>query len=112
MMAQDILSIAANIAQITTALVAVIAYGSYRWAIFKRRKRIEDYLWTLIVSPPTRNDPRERTVDDLMTALGLSKEEALRAVFSSKVINRDLRNGSGPVTSRIWVSHIDRNPQN
>ena len=108
MTAQDILGILANLAAIVTAVVAVYAYSQYRLNIYWRRKKIEDYLWHIVTSPQGLNDPSDRSIEQLVTELGMSEQDIMSVVFSSPLIERILGGGTGPTASRLRVNHRDR----
>ena len=102
----------ANIAEIVTAIVAALAFGSYRFGIWRRRKRVEDYLWSTVTKPRWATDPVERTVDQLVTELWMSEQDILSAAFSSRNISRRLEGGSGPIGGRLRLSHVDKHAAN
>lgn len=105
---RDALEAVADVASIATAVIASLAYGTYRWANYRNRKRVEDYLWDIVVSPRWPNDPGERTVDQLVTELGMSDQDIMAAVFSSKWIHRELGGSLAPITARLKLSHKDK----
>lgn len=104
------LGIFANIAAIAPAVVAVLAYGSYRWNIRKQRVKVEDYLWSIVIKPPTRSDSGDRSIEQLVSALRMSEEDVCRAVFGSKHIVTEILGPAGPLSIRLRVSHADAHP--
>jgi|SRR5579859_2174988 len=80
-----VLETAANIAQIMTAIVAVVA-SAYYWRD-QRRKRIkmEEYLKAEKKDNPNRHI---HTTLHLMANIGLTEDEILRASFRSRHIKR------------------------
>lgn len=91
-----------HLAGITTAIVAVLAYGGYSLRKIRRRQAVEKYLLlarngtsgTRVVSA----DKGQRTLLHLSAALKMTEAEILEVAFSSKRINT--LNGTDPVTKR------------
>lgn len=79
------LEIAANVAEILTAVVAGFAYIHYRLSQSRKRKRLEHYLRSERVSNPKR---RTHTILHVMAQVALTQEEVLRASFDSSHIDR------------------------
>ena len=81
---RDFLEILSNGAAILTAAIASIAYGRFVAAERRRRKTLEDYLRD---EKLMGDDQGRRTVLHLMSSLGMTEAEVLKAGFTSKVIS-------------------------
>ena len=79
------LEVAANVAAILTALGAGWAYGSYRWALWIKRKRLERYL-----KRARKTKFVKRGTIRLMSDLGLTESEVLQASFRSRRTRRSV----------------------
>jgi len=79
----EMLEIGANIASITTALLAGAAYGLYQWDKYQKRMRLENHLKH--GEPGTRGP---RPVAYLVAELGMTDTEIMDAAFRSKCITR------------------------
>ncbi|MQW85976.1 hypothetical protein [Sinorhizobium saheli] len=95
------LAILANLAAILTAVIAVWAYGQYRWERWRKRVRLENYL----------RDERGighgegHTILDLVAHLGMSEAEIADAAFRSKVIRRRVTVDSSGRPDRLVLVH-------
>ena len=107
----DLLGTVANIASILTFAGAITGYGIFQTAKKCRRKKIENYLWDLVINPRWAGDPGDRSVDQLVSELGMSERDIFDAAFNSRHVSRRLNGGTAPVSSRLRLSHADKNPQ-
>jgi hypothetical protein len=79
------LEVCANIAAILTAIVAGLAWGAYRYDLYRKRKRLEAYLKA---EKEKGTDKGQRTMLHLMVRLGLTEAEVMQASFRSKHLIR------------------------
>jgi hypothetical protein len=82
------LDLAGNWAAILTAVVAVFAYGNYRWDRRSKRRRLEEHLRR---EKRMGHDDGQRSIQHLMAYLGMSEKDVLEAAFASKVVERRTR---------------------
>ena len=75
----------ANLAEITTALLAAIASVWYWWDQHRKRITLENYLKDEKLANP---DNRRHTTLHLMTRVRLTQDEILKASFESSHIAR------------------------
>lgn len=75
------LETAADLATIATAVVAVFGYGSYRWTLFQRRRRVEAVL-------AKKNSPGDDSlsVRQLAVELILTDNQVIEAASRSRKI--------------------------
>jgi len=76
----DLLGTAESLATILTAVIAVLAYGQYQIGRFRKRKRLENYLFS------ERGKPH--TLLHLVSELGMTESEIIDAAFRSRDIVR------------------------
>jgi hypothetical protein len=81
------LEISANIAAIFTAIVAVIAWVSYKCSQCEKMRKLEDYLKK---EKEAGNDKAQRSILHLVANVGLTEEEIIKASFKSRHIKRRL----------------------
>lgn len=77
------LEIAGNWAAIVTAAVAAVAYGSYRWDRYKKRRRLEEHLRQ---EKERGHDQGQRSILHLMAELRMTESGVLDAAFRSKKV--------------------------
>jgi hypothetical protein len=78
---KDYLGIAADIASIATAIVAVWAFGHYKYLLRRKRIDLEEYLKS---EKGKGTDRGQRTLLHLSRALALSQADILQAAFDSE----------------------------
>jgi hypothetical protein len=82
------LEISAQIAEIGTAVVAIVGGGSYAINLVRKRIALENYLRKQKQEKPLgRDDHGRRTIKHLVAYLKMSDEEVLKAAFRSKKID-------------------------
>ncbi len=104
----DWLSFIANVASILTAVAGVAAAFAYRLFLTYQRKLVEDYLWDIIINPRTKDDPGDRSLEQLVVELNMSLHDVERAIAASTSLIRRLEGPAGPLTMRLRVSHGER----
>jgi hypothetical protein len=94
---KDWIDIAAGIASVATALVAVIAYGSYRVGIYRRRCKLLAKLKAVAEKHPDPQKPdlQEVTILSLMIELSMTAAQVLEAAFGNKQVYVTARGGGG-----------------
>jgi hypothetical protein len=80
-------SVMANWAAISTAAIAVYGYGRYRCDQWRRRKKLERYLYA---EKAGSDDEGKRTVIHLMGRLSMTETEIFAAAFGSKNVSSAL----------------------
>jgi hypothetical protein len=80
-----ILETLANIAEIATAIVAVLASWYYWNDLRGKRKKLEEHLRTEKLTNPAKS---QHTTLYLMANLGLTEDEILRSSFKSNHLRR------------------------
>lgn len=83
-----LLANSANVAQIVTAAIAVIAGTRFLWRKRRRQKSLEEHLKLVLVADKASGKNGRRTPLRLSADLGFTIEEILDAAFSSKLIER------------------------
>lgn len=79
------LEIFAHIAAISTAVIAVWAWGWYQVDRYRKRKRLENYLRE---EKALGRDQGQRTLLNLVATLGMSETEIMDSAFRSSVVAR------------------------
>jgi hypothetical protein len=82
----DYLHGSADIASIATAIVAVIAFGSYRWTIWRRKRKVERLLKQKISERRTGSDGGSLTVQQLAAFGNLTEAQVIEATSRSRKI--------------------------
>lgn len=98
------LGIAANWASITTAIVAVVAYGHFRHDRWSKMTALEKYLKT---EKATRSDNGQRSVTHLMARLSMTEADVLGAAFRSKRIDSVLSPDEKGRANAILFQYVD-----
>jgi hypothetical protein len=106
------LNLAANVASILTPIAGFFGFVFYKISIRGRTKKLENYLWSIVIKPRWNSDLGERTVDQLISELHMSADEIMKAAFKSKVISTRLEGGAGSLNSRLKLSHSDLHAAN
>jgi hypothetical protein len=83
---KDYFGIVANIAAIITAIVAVSAWGYYRWNLRRKRRRLENYLKAIWNNQRLKN--KGRTLISLSAALAMTEADIMQAAFDSNRVRR------------------------
>jgi|HubBroStandDraft_6_1064221.scaffolds.fasta_scaffold466210_2 hypothetical protein len=100
---KDLLEVVANIASITTAIVAVWFWCYYQFTLWRKRDKVEEHL---AEEKKLGTDKGQRTIAHIMAEVGLTEADVLQAVFSSKKIIR--RKDVDPVTRKtrgLWLEY-------
>jgi hypothetical protein len=95
---QDIVSwfdLGGSIAGILTSVVAVMAYGVFRFERYKKRRALERFLEQEKPEKRGPHDPGRRTLLHVSVEVGMTEAEVLDAAFRSKKIKRFLRHDKG-----------------
>lgn len=94
----------ANVSAILTAVVAVFAYGSYRWSQYQKCQRLESYLKSEKAKSTNRG---QRSLLHLMAKVGMTEAELIQASFRSTHIDRkiakDDKTGRADALLLEWV---------
>jgi hypothetical protein len=103
----NLLEIGADIAEIATATVAVIAYSSYRLDRWRKHKAVEKYLRD---AQRLDGDPGERSVAELICELTMTEDQVFDAVFRNKRLWARLDERGSDLVSRLYVKWYDGQP--
>lgn len=87
MTAPTVLEVIAQVASIATAGIAAVAYGRYLYDRRQKRLRLEHHLKDQ-KTKSKGGDRGQRSIVDLMAALGMSEAEIMDAAFQSRSIKR------------------------
>jgi hypothetical protein len=109
-MCKELLGTLANLAAIATAAVAIYGYIQYRVSKWRKRKRVEDYLWKLVTNPARDDYTYARPIEQLIAALKMTEAEVMEAIHENKNVYVDLFGPPGPLSMRLQVKHIDTLP--
>lgn len=80
-MVANVLKALADVAAILTAVVAVYAYGRYRWILHSRMRILEK-----VLARKTRPNDNSLTLKQLAIAATLTEEQVIEAASQSKKI--------------------------
>ena len=94
----DPLTTIANVAAILTAIIAVAFYVGECCRRHRNRQKVEKFLKRVLEKNAPRGGEGLRTVLLLMSKLGLTEDEVLRATFENPKIRR--RVAKDPTTNR------------
>jgi len=100
----EFLHIAGSWAAIVTALVAVMAYGLYRWEKRKKRRRLEQHLK---IEKELEEDRGQRTVLHLMSHLRLTEADVLDAAFRSNKVRSRIDADAQGLAQRLLFEYND-----
>lgn len=103
-MFSEFLECGANIASITTAVIAGIAYGRYSLDKREKRLRLENYLKQEKV---TRKDQGQRSVMHLVAELGMTETEIIDAAFKSQHIVRKVTADMIGAASKLLLEYSE-----
>lgn len=98
---KETLDALADIAAITTALVAVLFYAGSQIGRYNRRHGLQ----ALLRCGPTLDDgrPPRRSVAELRKELWLSEAEVFEAARNNPYLERGLNSGQGAIEDRLWL---------
>jgi molybdenum-dependent DNA-binding transcriptional regulator ModE len=82
----DPLHALADIASIATGVVAVLAFGSYRWTIRRRMRKVETLLKAKVVERRTGSDGGSLTAEQLAAYGNLTETQVIEATSRSSKI--------------------------
>jgi hypothetical protein len=99
----QIFQLLANVASILTAVVAVWAYLRYVYKVRKKRIKLETYL-KAEKDKPNRS---MHTVEHLISKLGMTEEEILKASFDSSHIARKIRSDAEGLAGRLLFEYSE-----
>ena len=104
-----VLGVIANVAAVATAVVAVIAYGGYRYGISDRRTKLKDKLKAVAADHPNPQtfDLPSVSVLDLMLELRMTEAQVFEAALGDKEIVATSRGGPGdPLARSICFRYV------
>ena len=99
---QRVMGIAANWAQILTAVVAVIFYVQYLWERCQKQARLESYL----KEEKAKGDKGQRSLPHLVARLGMSESDILDAAFRSKRVHRVTDKDEDGFATKVMLVYI------
>lgn len=92
----------ANLWQVVTGVLAVGTVVLYKWGMWRKRCKLENYLKA---EKESAVDHGQRSVLHLMARLGLTESELLSASFRSNVIKRRLTSGKDGKADHILFEY-------
>lgn len=105
------LSFFADLASILTAVVAVGWFALIECDKYKKKKKLEDYLykkWLVYKAHPDDRNHYRHSIIHLMTELGLTSDEVLHASFrSKKLLRRAGKDKETGMATDIRLQHSD-----
>jgi hypothetical protein len=88
----------ADVASVGTCVVAVFGYLRYRCVIYRKSKRLVEYLRA---EQQTERDHGERTALHITRNIGLTEDEIIQASFHNPRIGRRVKTGENGLAERL-----------
>jgi hypothetical protein len=105
---KDCLGIAADFASIATAIVAVWAYGKFKYLLHRRRVDLEQYLKS---EKDKKTDHGQRTLLHLSRELKMSQSEIFEAAIQSENIELLVEKDSRGKAKRLLLEYKNEGNQ-
>ena len=103
----DWIRIIANIASITTAILASVAWGNFKFEARKKMRKMETYLKEAKESDAKIGKRGLRSILNLMARVGLTEDEVLKSSFKSAHIKRALGTEEGSELASVILFEYD-----
>ena len=85
-----------DIASVATAVVAVLAYGTYQFRRWRLRRRIESHM---------KSSGTQKFLPQIAAELWISKEQVFDAATRSSVLERGMNSGASDMLERTWLRY-------